>query len=178
MLDAWIAGTIVPRFMGPPPPADYDPRDADWFSGEIVISTQQQTSTIPIGGYNPFKEFDREQRGLPRREYRYPKRTLTKRYPFKIERRQLEVILANAGAASPRLDHSSVFDSGERESPPTEPAASARYGSKSQAVHRAIGAHQNQLKDHPDRKSRARFIATIAGCSLSLAEKILKAEGW
>jgi hypothetical protein len=104
LLDAWIAGMIVPHFVGSPPPADYDPRDADWFSGEIVIQTQQQISTIPIGGYRPFERLHREQGGLPPREYRFPKRTLTNRYAFKVERRQLDVILALPSAPVPRPD--------------------------------------------------------------------------
>lgn len=97
--DAWLAGTLVPQFVGSPPPAGYNPAEADWFSGEIVIRTRQQTSAIPIGGYDPFEASDREQLGLPPREYRYPMRTLARRYPFKIVRRQLDVILAEAGAA-------------------------------------------------------------------------------
>jgi hypothetical protein len=99
LLDAWIAGTIVPRFLGPTPPAGYDPRDADWFSGEIVIRSRLQTSTIPIGGYDVFGEFDREQRGLSPREHRYPMRTVTNRYSFKIDRRQFDVLLTEAAAA-------------------------------------------------------------------------------
>ena len=123
--DAWFAGTISPRFVGPPPPAGYDPTKADWFSGEIVIRTRQQTSTIPIGGYKPFERFDREQRGFPPREYSFPMRTLTKHYPFKIDRRQLDAILEEGAAAATRPDPP-VLDSDERE-PQSAPGAAGRY---------------------------------------------------
>lgn len=129
--DAWFAGTIVLRFVGPPPPAGYDLTEADWFSGEIVIRTPQQTSTIPIGGYDPFEASDREQLGLPPREYRYPMRTVTRRYPFKIDRCQLDAIMAEAVAAIPTAE-SPVIDGSEPEPQPATDAAGDREASQSE----------------------------------------------
>lgn len=84
LCDGWIDGALLPRFLGSIPPDDlrYDTGRIDWFSGAIVKTVH-----------------------LPRRVSRYPGdrpeySTHTDRYPFKIDRRQLDAILVAAGAAA------------------------------------------------------------------------------
>lgn len=94
--DARLAGRLDLRFTSEEPRDKFDRSQINWYVSEVVVRTWLQISTIPIGGYNPYEAARRESEGLPPREYRYPSRIETTRYPFRYDRRQLEPLIDEA----------------------------------------------------------------------------------
>ena len=82
LCDRWIEGALVPRFLGanPPDTIKHDTSLIEWFSGAIVRTLNLQHRAIMEPGERP--EFT----------------VHTERYPFAIDRRQLEAVLKAAGA--------------------------------------------------------------------------------
>jgi hypothetical protein len=80
--DKWIEGTLTPRFLDKTPPDEAlrNPNLIDWFSGTIVRTFNLQTRATTQVGERP--------------EYK----TYTDRYPFRFDRRQLDMIMADAAA--------------------------------------------------------------------------------